>query len=134
MIRLLIRVLVYFGSAAIGIVAASLVLDDFHVEPTGFVTAVVVYAVLQSVLTPFVTKMAATSATAFLGGTGLVASFLALAAAVALGDSLSISGGIGVWVAATVIVWLVTALATLLLPLILLKAGVESARAHQEQQ
>ena len=45
-------------------------------------------------------------------------------------DSLTIDGGFGTWLTATVIVWLATALATLLIPFILVKAGVESARAR----
>ncbi|GAA3548206.1 phage holin family protein [Nocardioides daeguensis] len=134
MIRLLVRALIYFGSAAVGIATAALVLDDVHVEPTGFVAVVVVYAVLQTVLTPFITRVALKNATALLGGTGLVAAFLALLVAAALGDALSITGGIGSWLAATVVVWLSTALATLVLPLLLVKAGVESARGtHQEE-
>lgn len=129
MIRLLIRALVYFGSAAIGIIVTALVLDGVTVEATGFVTAVVVYAVLQTVLTPFVTRVAMKNATAVLGGTGLVAAFLALVIAVALGDSLSITGGVGTWLAATVLVWVVTTLATILLPTLLVLAGVKAARA-----
>lgn len=134
MIRLLIRILIYFGSAAVGILAASLLLEDVHLETTGFLAVVIVYAVVQSVMTPFVTKMAAKNATALLGGTGLLAALLALVVAVALGDALSISGGVGVWLAATVIVWLVTALATLLLPLGLVMLGVDAARAQKETQ
>ncbi|CAM3248020.1 hypothetical protein NODU109028_06585 [Nocardioides dubius] len=132
MIRLVLRILIYFGSAALGILAASVLLDQVQVEPVGFLAVVVVYAVLQSVLTPFITKMAATRATAFLGGTGLVASFIALAIAVAWGDAVTIDGGLWVWVGATVIVWLVTALATLLLPLVLVKAGIEALRESKE--
>ncbi len=86
---------------------------------------------IQSVISPFLARFAAKNATAFLGGVGLVATFVALVAATALGDSLTITGGVETWIAATVIVWLVTALATLLLPLALVKAGVESARQRR---
>ena len=48
-----------------------------------------------------------------------------------IGDALTIDGGVSTWLAATVIVWLATALATLLLPIILVKAGVEAARARK---
>lgn len=133
MIRLLVRALIYLGSAAIGIAVAALVLDDVRVETTGFVAVVVVYAVLQTVLTPFITRVALKNATALLGGTGLVAAFVALAVAVALGDALTITGGVGSWLAATVIVWLTTALTTLLLPMLLVKAGIESARPRKQE-
>lgn len=131
MIRLAIRTLIFLGSAAVGLLAASLILDGVTIRVTGFVAAVVVYAVIQSVISPFLTKLAATSATAFLGGTGLLASLIALIAASWIGDSLTITGGIGTWIAATVIVWVVTAVATLLLPLVLVKSGVEAARARR---
>ena len=41
------------------------------------------------------------------------------------------AGGVGTWIAATVVVWLVTALATLLLPWILVILGVEAARENR---
>lgn len=131
MIRLAVRTLIFLGSAAVGLLAASLLLDGVEVSASGFFVAVVIYAVIQSVISPFLTKLAATSATALLGGTGLLASLIALIVASWVGDSLTITGGIATWIAATVIVWVVTAVATLLLPLILVKSGVESARARR---
>ena len=130
-IRLLVRSLIFLGSAALGLVVAAQLLDDVEVTTSGFITVVVIYAVIQSVISPFLARFAAKNATAFLGGVGLVATFVALVAATALGDSLTITGGVETWIAATVIVWLVTALATLLLPFALVKAGVESARARR---
>jgi O-antigen/teichoic acid export membrane protein len=64
--------------------------------------------------------MASRYASAFLGGIGLVSTLAALILASVLTRGLSIRG-IGYWVAATVVVWLVTALATLVLPMLLLK-------------
>ena len=133
MIRLVIRTLVYFGSAAVGILVASLVLDGVHLDAAGFLAVVVVYAVVQTVLTPFVTRTAAKNATAFLGGTGLLAAFLALLVATVLGDALSISGGPGTWLAATVVVWLTTAVASLVIPLVLVKLGVQAARTRKQE-
>ena len=130
-IRLLLRALIFLGSAALGLVIAAQLLDDVEVTTSGFITVVVIYAVIQSVISPFLARFAAKNATAFLGGVGLVATFVALVAATALGDSLTITGGVETWIAATVIVWLVTALATLLLPFALVKAGVESARERR---
>ncbi len=132
MIRFLISTLIYFGSAAIGITAAALIIPDVHIEASGFIAVVVVYAVLQSVLTPFIAKMAMKNASAFLGGTALVSSFVSLVIAAAIGDSLTISGGAATWIAATVVIWLVTAVASLIVPLLLVKAGVQAARAKQQ--
>lgn len=125
MIRLLIRTVIFLGSAAIGLVVASLVLDDFTIKPLGFVLVVVVFALAQSILSPFLMKMAAQNFSAFLGGIGLVSTFVALVIASVVGDALEIDG-VSTWIAATFIVWLATAAATALLPIFLIKKAVEN--------
>jgi hypothetical protein len=131
MIRFLVRTAIFLGSAAIGLIAADLILDDVSVSASGFLLTVVIYTLVQSVISPFLAKVAASSARALLGGVGLIATFIALLVASLFADSLTISGGAVTWVLATLIVWLVTALATLLLPIALVKAGVESARERR---
>lgn len=120
MIRFLLHVLVFLGSSAIGLLVASWLVPGVSVRPLGFVTAVVIFTVAQAILSPFFLKMASRYASAFLGGIGLVSTLAALILASVLSHGLSVRG-IGSWVAATVVVWLVTALATLLLPMLLLK-------------
>jgi len=120
MIRLLLRGVVFLGSAALGLWVASLLLDGVTVQWSGYLVAVLIFAVAQSVLAPWVFKMTRRYAPAFLGGIGLVSTFVALLLATLLTDGLRISGAV-TWVLATLVVWLVTALGTLLLPLLLLK-------------
>ena len=132
MIRLLIRTVVFFASSVIGLVVASLVLDDFEVTPSGFLLVVVVFALIQSIISPFLMKVAMKNATAFLGGIGLLATFIALLVATLVGDSLTISGGVSTWIAATVIVWLATALATFLLPFLVAKTAIERKRSERQ--
>ncbi len=120
MIRLLLRTLVYFASAAVGLLVAAAVLDDFSLGAEGFGLVVVVFALIQTIISPFLARVAAKSASALLGGIGLLSTFVALATASVVGDALTIRG-VGTWIAATVIVWLATALATLLLPLVVLR-------------
>jgi hypothetical protein len=129
MIRFLVRAVVFLVSAAVGLLVAAAVVDGVSVGASGLVAAVVVFAVLQSVLAPFFAKVAARNAPAFLGGIGLVSTFVALLAATALTDSLTITGGAVTWLAATVVVWLATALATLALPVLLAWVGLESRRS-----
>lgn len=129
MIRFLVRTAVFLGSAAIGLLAASVILDGVSLSASGFVLVVGIYAVIQSVISPFLARIAAKNASAFLGGVGLVATLIALVVASLAGDALVIRGGITTWLSATVIVWLVTAIATLLLPVAFLKAGVQAARS-----
>jgi Mycobacterial 4 TMS phage holin, superfamily IV len=119
-IRFLLRVVVFLGSSAIGLLVASWLVSGVSIRPLGFLTAVVVFTVAQAILAPFFLKMASRYASAFLGGIGLVSTLAALILASVLTHGLSIRG-IGSWVAATVVVWLVTAVATLLLPMLLLK-------------
>ncbi len=128
MIRFLIRTLVFLASAAIGLWVTSLVVDGVTVQLNGYLITVAIFAVAQSILTPFIAKVVSQNARAFLGGVGLLSTFVALLLASFFGDSLVITGGVLTWVGATVLTWLFTAVATLLLPVALVKAGVERAR------
>lgn len=128
MIRLLLRTAVFLGSAAIGLLVAAWLIPGVSVSVYGFITAVVIFAVAQAILSPFFLKMASRYASAFLGGIGLVSTLAALILASVLTNGLVIRG-IGAWIAATVVVWLVTALATLVLPVLVLKTKKNSAEA-----
>src|SRR5690349_16645739 len=123
MIRFLLRIAIFLGSSAIGLLVAAWLVPGVSVSAWGFVTAVVIFAVAQAILAPFFLKMASRYASAFLGGIGLVSTLAALILASVLSSGLSIHG-IGSWVAATVVVWLVTAIATLLLPMLIVKKKV----------
>lgn len=120
MIRFLLRIAVFLGSSAIGLLVASLIVPGVTLRPLGFLTAVVIFTVAQAILSPFFLKMASRYASAFLGGIGLVSTLAALVLASLFSSGISILG-IGSWIAATVIVWLVTAIATLVLPVLVLK-------------
>ncbi|WP_127127286.1 phage holin family protein [Georgenia sp. SYP-B2076] len=132
MIRIIIRALIFLASAALGILAATWLLEgDFTVSPAGFVVAVIVFAVAQGVLSPFIAKMTARYAPAFLGGIGLISTFVALLLASLVPAGLAVSG-VKAWVLGTLVVWLVTALGTLLLPLVFLREKTEKAgKAHK---
>lgn len=109
MIRLLIRLLLSLASSALGLLAAAWLLDDFRLSVSGFVTAVVVFTIAQSILTPFILKVARNSAPPLLGGIGIVATLVALIVAALFPDGLVISG-IRTWILASLVVWFVTAL------------------------
>jgi Mycobacterial 4 TMS phage holin, superfamily IV len=119
-IRLLLRTAVFLGSAAIGLLVAAWLVPGVSVSVSGFITAVVIFSVAQAILSPFFLKMASRYASAFLGGIGLVSTLAALILASVLTHGVSIRG-IGSWVLATIVVWLVTAIATLLLPILIIK-------------
>ncbi len=131
MARFLIRIVVFIVSAALGLLITSLLIDGFQVNPTGFVVSVLVFAVLQSVLSPFLAKVAHRHARALLGGVGLISTFIALVVAHFFTAGLEISG-LTAWIASTVIVWLITALATWLLPFLFVKKKVAEGRGGNQ--
>lgn len=120
MVVFLIRTAIYLGSAALGIVVASLVLPDFSTSVVGFVVALAVFVLAQWILSPLIFKLTRKYANAFIGGVGLLSTFVALLIATLVADGLTING-VRTWVLGTLIVWLVTAVATLVLPMIFLR-------------
>jgi MFS family permease len=126
-IRFLLRTAIFLGSSAIGLLVAAWLVPGVSVSALGFIAAVVIFTVAQAILSPFFLKMASRYASAFLGGIGLVSTLAALILASVLTHGLSIRG-IGSWVAATVIVWLVSAVATLLLPVLVLKNKAKQSK------
>ncbi len=128
MVRFLIHTLIFLGSAALGLWITSLILSDNMSLPfTALIVATVIYAVAQWILSPLIFKMATKYANAILGGVGLVSTFVALLIATLVVDAFTIDG-VGTWIAATVLVWLVTALATWILPMFLLKEAAEKKK------
>lgn len=120
---LLLRSVVFLASSAIGLLIAAWLVKGVSVRVAGFIVAVVVFAVAQAILAPFIAKMANRYASALLGGIGLVSTLVALILASVLTNGLTIRG-LGSWIAATVVVWLVSALATMLLPMLVIKKKV----------
>ncbi|WP_116950914.1 phage holin family protein [Jiangella endophytica] len=127
MIRFAIRAVVFIGSAAIGLLVAKALVDEMTIDWADVFWVVVIFAVLQSVLAPFIANTASRNAPALLGAAGLISTVVALLITSVV-TGLSISGGPGPWIYASVVVWIVTMLATLLLPILLVKAGIRRRR------
>ncbi|MFH6688419.1 phage holin family protein [Cellulosimicrobium funkei] len=109
MIRFLLSFAINVVLAAVGLLVAANVFGGVTVHASGFTVAVLVFAVAQGVLAPFVFNVARKYASAVLGGIGLVSTFLALWIATLVGDGLEISGA-STWIGVTVVVWLISAL------------------------
>lgn len=120
MIRLLIRAGIYIATAAIGLIIASLLLSRVTLSLSGFVVAVGVFALAQSLLSPFIFNQARQHAAPLLGGIGLVSTLVALIIASLFPGGLTISG-LSTWVLAALVVWIVGALGGWILPALLLK-------------
>jgi uncharacterized membrane protein YvlD (DUF360 family) len=127
MIAFLIRAAIFLASAALGLWVASLLVEGFTLTASGFLVAVLVFALLQSILSPWILTMTRRYASALTGGVGLISTFIGLWVATLVGDGLTIDGG-QAWLLGGVVVWIVTMLGTLLLPLVLVKKAVRQER------
>jgi putative membrane protein len=126
-IRLLLRTVLALLGNALGLWIASLVLDDMSISGAAFVLAVVIFTVLTAVLQPLITKIAVQNAPALQGSSALVTTLVALVITDLVSDGLSISGAV-TWVLATIIVWLATMIAAVLLPMFLFKELLENRK------
>lgn len=133
MINFLIRAAIFLVSAFIGLVAADLILPGFYLHWNdwwGIVLAVVIFAVLQSVLAPWLLRVTRRHAEALIGGIGLLSTFVALLIAVIIPAAGIGIDGVVAWIIGTLIVWLVTALASWLLPPLFIKKKVDERRSR----
>ncbi|WP_208382534.1 phage holin family protein [Microbacterium ulmi] len=127
----LIRALIFIVSAALGLLVADWILPGFQIDWSdwwGFVICALIFAVLQSVLAPWLATVARRNAPALLGGIGIISTLIALVVVVLLPiGGLRIADALS-WILAPVIVWVVTALATVFLPMIFIKKKVQERR------
>lgn len=133
MTTFLLRTLLYLVSAGLGLVVADLLLDGFRIQWDrwwGFALCIVVFALLQSLLSPLASRIADRYAPVLMGGIGIVSTLVALLIVVLLPlGGLRIVDATG-WLLGAVIVWLVTALASVLLPALLLRRRRQERRAR----
>jgi putative membrane protein len=123
MIRTLIKVGLTIAGNAIGLLVAAALLDDVKLSGAAFILAVIIFTVAELILEPFIEKMVTEHAERLRIFTSLVTTFLALLITDLLSDGLSIEGA-STWLLATVIVWL----GTLLAGVILLRLFVDERR------
>jgi len=126
MIRLLTRLALALAGHAIGLWLAALLLDDMEIDGVAFVVAVLIFSVLFAVLEPLIQKQALKNVEALQGSSALITTFVALVLTSLISDGLSISGA-GTWLLATVIVWLGTIIAGVLLARFVLKQATDTA-------
>lgn len=120
--RTAVRLALFLGSGAVALLVAWLLLGDgFRLSIRGFLVAVIVFTVVQVAISPLVDRLTRRYAAPLIGGVGVISTFLALLVATLFSGGLQIHG-LSNWIAATVIVWVVTALATLAAPWLRKKA------------
>lgn len=118
--NLLISIGIQLGSSAAAIIVAAIMLRGFSLNVGGFVTAVVVFTIAQSLLVGMVAKLAVKHAPALAGVTSLVSTWLALIIANLPFGGIRIHGFL-TWIWAALIIWGVTALCAVLVPKFVLK-------------
>jgi len=127
MIRLLARLILNLLANAVGLVAASLLLDDFNIDVISIIVVTVVFSLVTLFAGPLMLKIAIKNIPAMTGGIALVTTFVGLLITDVLLDGLSISGA-STWILASLIVWLFSLIGSVVLPLILFKKTLENAR------
>lgn len=115
MIRFAYSVAAYLIANAIGLLLASLLLEGFSIGPMAFVVAVLIFSAVQGLTGPIITKLSQKSFPQLMGGISLVTIFLGLWITSLLVDDMQI-GGLANWLAATLIVWIGSLIAAVLLP------------------
>lgn len=111
----------------VGLAVAGLVVSDFKINPLGFVTSVLFFTIAQTILAPFVLKMAIKYAPVFRGGIALVTVFLVLALTVIFTHGITVAS-LSAWVIAPLIIWLATVIAGIILPMVLFKKALSQSR------
>lgn len=94
---------------AIALLVCWLLLPGFAITPVGLVVAVVLFAVFSAVFSWAVMKVLQDQGAAVVALTGLISTFLALVLTATFTPGLTIDG-LGTWVIATVIIWLISVL------------------------
>lgn len=120
MVRFLAVTVVELAASAVGLIVAAWLLPGVVLTLTGFVVAVCIFTAAKVILGPLVFKLSFKYARALTGGIALVTTFVGLLVTSWLTSGLTIIGA-STWVMATIIVWLFSVIATLVLPLLIFK-------------
>ena len=126
MTRIVVRAVVLLASWAVGLAVAAWVVPNVSISTTGFIVAVVLFAVSQALVSLSILKLPHGYASLLLGATGLALTLVALSLASALTHELSIDG-MASWVATTIVVWLVTTLGAVCLPEVFARTEANTA-------
>jgi putative membrane protein len=127
MIRLLALMVLSLLANAVGLLAANWLLDGFSVDATSFVSVVVILSVVTTILSPLIIKITLTSASYLMGGIALVTTLLGLIITSLISDGLQITG-LSTWVLASLVIWVFSVAASVILPLFLFKKTLQARK------
>lgn len=116
----LLRAVVLLASWATGLLVAAWVVPNVSVSVSGFIVAVAVFCAAQTSLSLLIVKLPRAYASLLLGGSGLVLTVVALSIGSLVTHGVTIIG-VASWVAATIVVWLITTVGAISLPEVLVR-------------
>jgi uncharacterized membrane protein YvlD (DUF360 family) len=119
-IRFIYSVLAYLVANAVGLLLAVALIEGFSIGPMAFIVAVLIFSLVQGLTGPLLTKISMKSFPQLMGGISLVTIFVGLWITSLLVDDMQI-GGLANWLAATLLVWIGSLLAGILLPIYVFK-------------
>jgi low temperature requirement protein LtrA len=120
-IRLFLSTLSTIIANAVGLLLAATLLDGFRIDPISFVVVLLVFTGVMILTGPLVTKIAVTSMPQIRGSISLVTAFLGLKVTEWLMSGFDM-GDLSNWLAATLLVWLGSLVAEILLPIYVFKS------------
>lgn len=132
MVKFLISTAAYLVANAAGLLAAVLLLPGFKINFLAFVTAVLIFSAFQTFAGPLITKLSLKRMPQLVGGIALVTIFLGLLVTDVLMPRMEM-GGIANWLAATLLVWIGSLIATILLPIYVFTQLREKKKMEHEE-
>lgn len=105
----------------LGILIASLLLKNFQITGLGIFISVLIFSLAQIIFAPIVSKLTSKYAPSLSSLIALATTFLSLLMASIFAGGLQING-LTTWIAASIIVWILTVLLGVILPKFLFKA------------
>ena len=121
MMRLAISTASTIIANAAGLLLATALLPGFRIDALSFVVVLLVFTGVMVLTAPLVTKIAVTSVPQIRGSISLVSAFIGLKVTEWLMAGFDI-GGLSNWLAATLLVWLGSLVAEILLPIYVFKS------------
>lgn len=130
MLRFLASTALYLLGNTLGLLAAAVLLDGFHLQPLGLIVSVLFFTAVETLLGPFVLKLAIDYAPALRGGIALVTTFVGLLLTHTFTNGLRIEG-LWTWLLAPFVVWAFVLIAGILLPLVLFRKVLGRAQERR---
>jgi hypothetical protein len=129
MIRLLLQTAATIIANAVGLLLATVLLTGFTIDPLAFVVVLLVFTGVLILTGPLMTKVAITSVPQIRGSVALVTVFVGLKVTEWLMGGFDM-GGLSNWLAATLLVWLGSLIAQILIPIYVFKQLRNNASAN----